>query len=908
MASDKRDLNKTVTAFLLNTCRLCPKSGKHKVEAAEQCAMKADERPRGDAEVHMIPLITGSGAEFYIEPMLPHVGDIDVMYHCSTQLAIPRGQSPPSQLPAEFHNWVHVFEIIDSHVPGYVYLKLRYLLLEYDHGGKYNAVDYDTDGYLLNRIYYADDSDIHGPALVKVHPSPLLSCDNVRCVRCLSWPSQAADWPTRHRIYGWPDSATVDHVANNGCDVVPVAHRQCRSDKWMGENQWRMSFSRAEIVLINSWMPVQQIVYHMLRVFMKNERLTDSVDTSEGAKCSNYYIKTLMLWHCEIQRRNWWTDDLDLVQICVQLLYKLTEWLTDAWCPHYFINNCNLIDNSFNVTNIVGQLMSVDELRLSTWFLDNYIEKCSQLCPHYITRLFDDVNTGMKLQKAVSEVVAWRLNNTLSEMWTSFEYAEFLFAVNAYERVTSRSCVYWINELKKLDSRLSDCFTGTIFLLVASKSSRLGFSDELMYILMTTLGHFIELRRYFINSTGEMSLSQAVKLLKVVANNSGSTVQLIEIELSKAYLCRALRCTDSDSDSVYCLANVYLAVLYYTTGQYQTAADHCSLVMRSQDHSQCSSHVVQGELLPKFDDDIDVTLGLAVFYQHVRTAAMNQQETQTATVTVCTIELFAYYLNMKCRQFTQTSPFSNKLKLYEICVSDTPQLYIGDVLLCMSVCRLFKQNFHAKRVTQRSEYSTVNSTEYNSSDLVELLQQSAVEHLTAYRQLKAREFGSVATIVTTDFEAVYAYKRGDYQRCLQLSTQNVHMLMNADGMTCVLTFPQFIQLLDDDIVSVIALTLIVRPRYTVKLNRSENYRITQLTLSLYLMTQCQLKLRHSVTSLADTLNCIKVAQRRFPVDRTLDQLTLKLTVRILIRHLQQLCSQWLKYARYTLRQTTTGAS
>jgi len=93
--------------------------------------------------------------------------------------------------------------------------------------------------------------------------------------------------------------------------------------------------------------------------------------------------------------------------------------------------------------------------------------------------------------------------------------------------------------------------------------------------------------------------------MKVVANKSRSTVQLIRIELSKAYLHRALRCKDSDSDSIYCLANVYLAVLYYTTGQYQTAIDHCTLVMRSQDHSQCSSHVVQGELLPKFDDDID---------------------------------------------------------------------------------------------------------------------------------------------------------------------------------------------------------------------------------------------------------------------------------------------------------------
>ena len=61
------------------------------------------------------------------------------------------------------------------------------------------------------------------------------------------------------------------------------------------------------------------------------------------------------------------------------------------------------------------------------------------------------------------------------------------------------------------------------------------------------------------------------------------------------------------------------------------------------------------------------------------------------------------------------------------------------------------------------------------------------------------------------------------------------------------TFPEFIELLGDDIVSLTSLAVIVNPgrrRHTVICY------ITQLTLSLYLMTQCQLKLRHSMTSLA----------------------------------------------------------
>ena len=92
------------------------------------------------------------------------------------------------------------------------------------------------------------------------HNALILSTGAVYCIRCLSWPLQAADWPTSHKNYDWPDSATVDRVISNGCDLIGVAYRQCRQHEWMGKYQHRLSFTRAEIVLINSWMPVQQII------------------------------------------------------------------------------------------------------------------------------------------------------------------------------------------------------------------------------------------------------------------------------------------------------------------------------------------------------------------------------------------------------------------------------------------------------------------------------------------------------------------------------------------------------------------------------------------------------------------------------------------------------------------------
>ena len=870
--NDERVVEDIVTKFLLNTCRLRPQLA---AQAAATCVMMGT--TRFDAEDAVIPLLTGSVAEFYIEPMLPHVGDVDVMFHQGTQLAISRGHPPPTQLPAEFHNYVQVFEIINSHLPGYVFLELRYLLTQCDDDGNYNDVEYDRNSYLSQSSYEGYESSMHGPAFGPTPPvKTLLKIDAVSCVRHLVWPPQAANWPARHKHYGWPDSATVDYIVSNGCDVVRVAHRQCRQHEWMNKYQWRLSFSRAEIVLINSWMPVQQIVYHMLRIFLKTEKLSEN-DNLEAGELSNYHIKTLMLWACELKPRNWWTDDISLVRICVELLHDLADLVNETRCLHYFINECNIIDSSFNIPVIHSRLMSIT----TSWFVNNYIKRCADLCPGYVSELFNNVSTTVKLENAVSEIVHWRLHSMSHNTCEAFNFAEDLIAyIVSRWSLTARSCACCLTELRQLNECLPVYFLSVAFLHVSCITSSSGLNDELMNLLDGLLGHFIDTRRHYSRSSSVLLLSKAVSLMKGVDDGlkSGSTVQLIANELSKEYLHRALSCKDSDSDSINCLANVYLAVLYHTTGQYQTATDHCTLVMRSKDHSQCSSHVVQGELLPNTDDDVDIVLGLAVFYQHVRVAALNQQ--QQTHVTVFTTELFAHFLHIKCLSVTKCQQLSettdSQSSTYEVqsyvkYITDMQQLFVTDILLWKLLYCFPGSKFAYSQLsdTHNNKYPG----DHNSSDLVELLQLTAVEYLTKYRQLEAREFGSEATIVTTDFEALYAYKRGDYQRCLQLSTQNAHTLLYATGMPNIHTYPEFIQLLDDEIVALTALTLIVSPscrygtRYVV---------ISQLTLSLYLMTQCQLKLRYSVTSLAQTLDYIEVAQKRHKVKRSLNQLVLKL--------------------------------
>ena len=536
--------------------------------------------------------------------------------------------------------------------------------------------------------------------------------------------------------------------------------------------------------------------------------------------------------------------------------------------------------------------MSIDVTWLSTWFVDNYIQKCSKLCPVNVSRLFDDVSTTMKLQNAVSAVIASLLDNAPVELWRALTltvYGILLWMKDIPPR--ARACICLMTQLAKIDSGLSLYFTAIVFLHVAYKSLRNGLNEEFMDMLAHLLGENTCRKRCSNNSTSLLSLRKAVNLMKNAVNKSPGTMSLIAIELSKAYLYRALECEDSQSDSICCLSNVYLAVLYYATGQYQTAIDHCTLVIKSQDHSQCSLHVVQGELLPKVDDNVDNILGLTVFYQHIARAALNQQY-QAQYVSVFTTEFFAYYLYIKylslkvCNKFPQTSSDA-EFKRYEICISDTEQLFIGDVLLFVSLSQLLQQKVYQKPISQQLCQLTMNPTEHNASDLVELLHKSAVEHLTIFRHIEAQEVGSIVTIVTTDFEALYAYKRGDYQRCLQLCTQNVHALLYVDRLYGLQTCREFIQLMDDDIVSLTALMLIANP----DCRRADSccIYITQLTLSLYLMTQCQLKLHHSLSSLAQTLVYIKEDHRKHPVYATLDRLLLKMIAHKALSHMTTLC-------------------
>ena len=194
------------------------------------------------------------------------------------------------------------------------------------------------------------------------------------------WPPQAADWPIRNRHHGWPDQPTINLVVSSACHVVGAVHPSCREDHWEGKYQWRLSFSRAEVTLLNSWTPVQQIVYHMLRIILKWGVLSKTND-EQKLTFSNYHLKTEMLWACEQNPSTFWSEESFLVKLCSRLLLKLSDCVEDKHCQHYFISSCNLLDyfvedDSWIICNNLRTF--ADESVLLSWFVKNYVRKCAE--------------------------------------------------------------------------------------------------------------------------------------------------------------------------------------------------------------------------------------------------------------------------------------------------------------------------------------------------------------------------------------------------------------------------------------------------------------------------------------------------------------------------------------------------
>jgi len=77
--ADDQVVAKIVTEFFLNTCRLRRRFDYDDLMALTDSAWKIYLNKASGHGTDIIPLLTGSAAELYIDPMLSCVGDVDIM-------------------------------------------------------------------------------------------------------------------------------------------------------------------------------------------------------------------------------------------------------------------------------------------------------------------------------------------------------------------------------------------------------------------------------------------------------------------------------------------------------------------------------------------------------------------------------------------------------------------------------------------------------------------------------------------------------------------------------------------------------------------------------------------------------------------------------------------------------------
>lgn len=202
----------------------------------------------------------GSMAELPIKYHAYNVTDEDFMFYCVDICANPLNRNPPKEFKGTLLR-------IDSRntPPGYAKLLINHDRLK-DKPSYYLRPDTLKDiesGGPAEKIQIGITENVRILFKKNFHGR---SIDHVYAVYCPYWPNEADEWRIRKRYHGWPDEGLIARVTRGGCHFVSKLRT------WItpcDDSEWRFSFSKAELIVINSWTDVQKCVYHALQLIKK---------------------------------------------------------------------------------------------------------------------------------------------------------------------------------------------------------------------------------------------------------------------------------------------------------------------------------------------------------------------------------------------------------------------------------------------------------------------------------------------------------------------------------------------------------------------------------------------------------------------------------------------------------------
>ena len=189
------------------------------------------------------------------------------------------------------------------------------------------------------------------------------STDIVLSISCEGWPRCANEWITRERF--WPDIKQVEKITQSGFHIVP---------KSSPKGDFRLSFSCAETMLIETLSPLQHKIMRAFKVIIKHHLNIWSPHLRDTL--SSYHLKTIAFWHFEKSSQELWTDDT-IVHHIVSLHNELVEALRTQNLPMYFMPKFNLFGNVDDPESMLELMAKVSNLSRDLFAMSECVETSS---------------------------------------------------------------------------------------------------------------------------------------------------------------------------------------------------------------------------------------------------------------------------------------------------------------------------------------------------------------------------------------------------------------------------------------------------------------------------------------------------------------------------------------------------
>ena len=198
----------------------------------------------------------------------------------------------------------------------------------------------------------------------------IVNRDFVFALKCNLWPDQAREWITRKRSSNWPSEKQIKNIESSGCFIVPVAsHRNSR----LRDYEWRLSFSRGELELVETIPENVKLVYALLKALIKRDMKKRYLTVF-----ASYHLKTCLLWFIErfgLKEIKQWRSE----KIMHDLLEFLIAFYIDSSVPNFFVRDNNMIDHrsETEIKQCVSALYNLKRHLLLA--IMNYIDICHKL-------------------------------------------------------------------------------------------------------------------------------------------------------------------------------------------------------------------------------------------------------------------------------------------------------------------------------------------------------------------------------------------------------------------------------------------------------------------------------------------------------------------------------------------------